>query len=85
MPIDVERDGGAAIVTVNRPDAMNALDREHAEELRARLTEAAGNEDTRVVVLTGAGDKAFVAGADVKYMQGLDPLEARRWGELGQA
>jgi enoyl-CoA hydratase/carnithine racemase len=83
--IDVERDGGTAIVTVNRPEAMNALDLEHAETLRDRLAELAGDETARVVVLTGAGEKAFIAGADIKYMQGLDVLEARRWGQLGHA
>jgi enoyl-CoA hydratase len=52
--------------------------------LHQRLTGLAADQSSRVVVLTGAG-KAFVAGADIKYMQGLEPLEARRWGELGQA
>ena len=85
MSIDVERDGGVAIVTVNRPDALNALDLEHAQELRERLEGLAAEEETRVVVLTGSGDKAFIAGADIKYMQGLGVLEARRWGELGHA
>ena len=84
MPIDVERDAGAAIVTVNRPDAMNALDVAHAEELGDRLEELALDDEVRVVVLTGAGDLAFIAGADIKYMQGLGVLEARKWGELGQ-
>jgi enoyl-CoA hydratase len=83
--IDVERDGGTAIVTVNRTEAMNALDLEHAETLRERLDELAGDETARVVVLTGAGEKAFIAGADIKFMQGLGVLEARRWGELGHA
>ena len=83
--IDVERDGGTAIVTVNRTEAMNALDLEHAETLRERLDELAGDETARVVVLTGAGEKAFIAGADIKYMQSLGVLEARRWGELGHA
>ena len=83
MAITVERDGGTAIVTVDRPDAMNALDLEHAETLRDRLGELAADETARVVVLTGAGEKAFIAGADIKYMQGLDVLEARRWGQLG--
>ena len=83
--IDVERDAGAAIVTVNRPEAMNALDLEHLETLRDRLAELAADETARVVVLTGAGEKAFVAGADIKYMQALDVLDARRWGELGHA
>jgi enoyl-CoA hydratase len=85
MPIDVERLDGAAVVTVNRPEALNALDVAHAEELRARLAELAEDDEARTVVLTGAGEKAFIAGADIKYMQGLGTLEARRWGELGHA
>jgi enoyl-CoA hydratase len=85
MPIDVERRDGAAVVTVNRPEALNALDVDHAEELRETLAELAEDEEARVVVLTGAGEKAFIAGADIKYMQGLGTLEARRWGELGHA
>ena len=85
MPIDVERRGGTAVVTVNRTDALNALDLEHAQALRGRLDELAGDADVRAVVLTGAGEKAFVAGADIKYMHGLDVLGARRWGELGHA
>jgi enoyl-CoA hydratase len=85
MSIDVERDGGTAIVTVNRPDALNAVDLEHAETLRETLEELAADEQTRVVVLTGAGEKSFIAGADIKYMQELGVLEARRWGELGHA
>jgi enoyl-CoA hydratase len=81
--ISVERDGGTAIVTVDRPEAMNALDVEHLEALREHLGGLAEDDSARVVVLTGAGDKAFVAGADIKYMQGLGVLEARRWGQLG--
>jgi enoyl-CoA hydratase len=84
MSIDVERRDAAFILTVNRPDSMNALDLEHAETLRERLEELAEDDSARVVVLTGAGDRAFIAGADIKYMQGLDVLEARRYAELGQ-
>jgi len=83
--IALERRDGAAILTVDRPEAMNALDLEHLEALRDRLAELAADDEARVVVLTGAGEKAFVAGADIKYMQGLDVLGARRWGELGHA
>jgi enoyl-CoA hydratase/carnithine racemase len=85
LSIDVERDGAIATVTVNRPEALNAIDLEHAESLRDGLEELAGDEATRVVILTGAGEKAFIAGADIKYMQGLGTLEARRWGEIGHA
>jgi enoyl-CoA hydratase len=72
-----------AVVTVNRPDAMNALDLETLSALRDRLQELAKDVDTRVVVLTGAGDRAFIAGADIKYMSGLDVDEAKAWGDLG--
>jgi enoyl-CoA hydratase len=51
--------------------------------LRDRLIELAGDESTRVIVLTGAGDRAFAAGADIKYMSGLGPQEAKEWGTLG--
>lgn len=83
MPVDVERRDAVTLVTVNRPDALNAIDVEHAQALRSALEQLATDGAVRAVVLTGAGEKAFVAGADIKYMQGLSPLEAREWGELG--
>jgi enoyl-CoA hydratase len=51
--------------------------------LRDRLVELSGEESTRVVVLTGAGEKAFAAGADIRYMSGLGVAEAKEWGALG--
>ncbi len=84
MSVDVQRDGGLVVVTMNRPDAMNAVDVEHAEKLRDALAELAGDPEARVVVLTGAGEKAFIAGADIKYMQNLGVHEGLRWAELGQ-
>ena len=62
---------------------MNALDLETLTALRDRLAELANDVDTHVVVLTGAGDRAFIAGADIRYMSGLDVDEAKAWGELG--
>jgi enoyl-CoA hydratase len=81
--IDVSREGGVAVVTVDRQEALNALDVGSLTELRDRLQEVSGDESTRVVILTGAGEKAFVAGADIKYMSGLGVDEAKAWGALG--
>ncbi len=81
--IDVSSDGRVTTVTIDRPDALNALNVETLTELRDRLRELAEDSAVRVVVLTGAGERAFVAGADIKYMSGLRPDEAKGWGELG--
>ena len=81
MSVRLDRDGPVAIITVDRPDALNAFDVETLSALRVRLREL--DDDARVVVLTGAGDRAFAAGADIKYMSELDVAEAKAWGELG--
>ncbi|HEV7133537.1 MAG TPA: enoyl-CoA hydratase-related protein [Gaiellaceae bacterium] len=83
MSVESARDGAVAIVTIDRQDALNALDVATLTELRDRLRELAGDTAVRAVVLTGAGEKAFVAGADIKYMSGLDPEGAKGWGALG--
>ena len=81
--IRVDRDAAVAVVTVDRQDALNALDLATLTDLRDRLQELAGDEEVRAVILTGAGEKAFVAGADIKYMSGLDVEQAKEWGALG--
>jgi len=73
----VALDAGVAVVTIDRQDALNALDLPTLTELRDRLRELADDAGARVVVLTGAGEKAFAAGADIKYMSGLDVGEAK--------
>ncbi len=70
-------------MTIDRPEALNALDVATLTELRDRLRELANDDAARVVILTGAGEKAFVAGADIKYMSGLDVDQAKEWGALG--
>ena len=62
---------------------MNALDVATLTELREQLTELRDDDGVRAVVLTGAGDRAFIAGADIKYMSALEPEGAKEWGGLG--
>jgi enoyl-CoA hydratase len=62
---------------------MNALDVATLSALRDRLRDAESDADMRVIVLTGAGERAFAAGADIKYMSGLDVEQAQEWGALG--
>jgi enoyl-CoA hydratase len=81
----ISTDDRVTTVTVNRPDALNALDTNLLEELLATLSDLGRDRAVGAVVLTGAGDRAFVAGADIKEMARKSPMEAREWAELGQA
>jgi enoyl-CoA hydratase len=81
--IRVEREEAVAIVTIDRQEALNALDVATLTELRDQLRELADDDAARVVIMTGAGEKAFVAGADIKYMSDLDVDQAKEWGALG--
>ncbi len=72
------------VIAVNRPDKLNALNRATLTELRQAFSEAAADDAVRVVVLTGSGPKAFVAGADIAEMGGLSPVQGRDFSRLGQ-
>jgi enoyl-CoA hydratase len=76
-------DGPIGRITVNRPAVLNALDAATLGELKAALWEAWNAPDCRAVVLTGAGPKAFVAGADIAAMAAMSPSEAAAFAELG--
>jgi enoyl-CoA hydratase len=78
-----QRSDGVAVVTIDRQDALNALNGETLTELRDRLRELALESAVRAIVLTGAGEKAFAAGADIKEMTDMSVLEAHGWGMLG--
>ncbi|WP_428999142.1 enoyl-CoA hydratase/isomerase family protein [Stenotrophomonas rhizophila] len=77
-------DAAVRTVTVNRPDKLNALNRATLEALDTAFSEAAADPAVRVVVLTGAGPKAFVAGADIAEMNGLSAVQGRDFSLLGQ-
>lgn len=72
-------------VTINRPDKLNALDRQTITELRHAFGAAAADAAVRVVVITGAGPKAFIAGADISELAQLDGVQALEFSRYGQA
>jgi enoyl-CoA hydratase len=75
---------GIATITFNRPKALNALNGALLEEFAAALTEIEANEDIRVLVLTGAGEKSFVAGADISEIATFNTLQAKLFARKGQ-
>ena len=84
MAVEVKRDGAVAVVTVARPEVRNALNRATNEELLRVARELSRDAAVRAVVLTGAGEKAFVAGADIAEFRGLTPEQARQSSWLGR-
>jgi len=78
--VDLETDDGVATITVDRADSLNAMNVETLEALEEALAEARG---ARCLVITGAGEQAFVAGADIGYMADLTVSEAQAYAELG--
>jgi enoyl-CoA hydratase len=80
----IERDGATAIVTINRPAVLNALDSRTLDELRRAVLELQHDETVRVVILTGAGEKSFVAGADIKELAVQTPAGGREHALAGQ-
>ncbi len=80
----LEKEGAVTTVVINRPKALNALNTEVLAELVDVFQAISQDSETRVVILTGAGEKSFVAGADITYMKDLNPMEAREFAILGQ-
>ncbi|SFN14016.1 enoyl-CoA hydratase/isomerase family protein [Dokdonella immobilis] len=76
--------GAIRTLTINRPDKLNALDRETINELSVAFEQARHEDHVRVVVLAGAGEKAFVAGADIAELEAFSPVEAQRFSRAGQ-
>lgn len=75
---------GVGVLTFNRPKALNALNPKTLEEVADVIDRVKKDPSTRVLLLTGAGEKAFVAGADITEFQKMNPLAARQFAERGQ-
>jgi enoyl-CoA hydratase len=84
MAVEVEIDEGIAVITMNRPQALNAFNSEQLDLLGAAFHALGQDRSVRVVILTGAGDRAFAAGADIKEMADLTPAEGLAFGRKGQ-
>jgi enoyl-CoA hydratase len=82
--LTVERDGHVATMTINRPEVRNALNGRAMEDLRSAALVIKHDADLRCLIITGAGDRAFVAGADIRELAGLGPVEARQFALRGQ-
>jgi enoyl-CoA hydratase len=83
--VKVEKKNRIAYVTIDRPKVLNALNMATMEELRQVFTDLRDDQETRVVILTGGGEKAFVAGADINELAKNDPVQAKAYTHRGQA
>ncbi|RKX69991.1 crotonase [candidate division WOR-3 bacterium] len=81
--LQIEKEGRVAVLTINRPDVLNAMDWKLVGELEAAVDELSQDKEIQVIIITGTG-KAFVAGADIKAMAEMDSIEAREFARTGQ-
>ena len=84
MAVELSRRDEFALITLNRPEALNALSFEIIREIGGAI-DAASKTDARAILITGAGDKAFCAGADIKELRDRSMAEQKAGAELGQA
>ena len=82
--IEFVTQGGVGTLTIRRPEALNALGGEVLRELGLVLDDVEERDDLGVLIITGSGERSFVAGADIRELAGLDPAAAVRFSETGQ-
>jgi enoyl-CoA hydratase len=80
----IERDGGVLIITINRPEKLNALNTKTVTELGQVMDEAASDAAVKAILLTGSGEKSFVAGADINELAVQTPVSGREHARTGQ-
>ena len=84
MAIEISKNNHIGTLTINRPDSLNAMNREVLIEFINELKKIQSEKDIRVIIITGSGEKAFIAGADIKLMQKMNREEAFEFANLGQ-
>jgi len=82
--IKINNKNGISEITIDRPEALNAMNQEVVAEFTRVLQAALSDKETGIIIITGAGDKAFIAGADIKAMQKMTAEEALLYGKAGQ-
>ncbi len=82
--IILEKEDSLATLFINRPRALNALNKDTLREMREAIQDIASDRAIKAVIITGTGDKAFVAGADIAYMQPLSAVEGREFSDYGE-
>lgn len=79
----VSFEGEIGILSINRPKALNALNAETLREIQSGIQEVKDHPECKVLIVTGAGEKAFVAGADIAEMRGMNSIEALNFSKMG--
>ena len=82
--LSITSENGIRLIAINRPDKLNALNRATLSELDAAMDDAASASEIYGVIITGAGEKAFVAGADISEFSGLGAEEGKKLSAFGQ-
>jgi 3-hydroxypropionyl-coenzyme A dehydratase len=82
--IQLEPQGDIAILRINRPEALNAMNLDVISELSKMIDIVAADDNIKAVVITGAGERSFCAGADISYMVNIDPMQAERYATSAQ-
>jgi enoyl-CoA hydratase len=76
-------EGETGILMINRPKAMNALNMETLHDIQMGIQEVKNHPEIKVLIITGQGEKAFIAGADIAEMKGMNSIEALNFSKLG--
>ena len=83
--IQLEPQGEIALLRINRPEALNAMNIDVISELSRTVDIVGADESIKVVIITGAGEKSFCAGADISYMVNIDPITAEKYASSAQS